>query len=368
MSIVTTPGVRTAPEAGAESGVPVEDPTPQFRLTATERAAVADLVDDVLAEQPGLPLDLRLERMCVRAHDLPERLRSVLTEFRITGKPYGGCVISGLPLDESAAGPTPTSYSDDPQSPEVQKAGALLLMTGSLLGNPFSYLTQQNGRLVLDVFPVGGHEESQLGSSSTTLLEWHNEDAFHAYRADWIMLVCLRNHDRVATMFAPFQELELEPGTRELLFQDRFVIKPDESHTAEFNAETTGYEEDSRVAQAFAQIREMHLNPQRVPILTGDHSAPFVRIDPAFMERALNDPEAERALDEVIKEFDGRMRDVILSPGEMLIIDNMRAVHGRRPFAARYDGTDRWLRRINVTADLRKSEDRRFGAHGRAVV
>ncbi|MBP2478023.1 putative NAD(P)/FAD-binding protein YdhS [Crossiella equi] len=46
---------------------------------------------------------------------------------------------------------------------------------------------------------------------------------------------------------------------------------------------------------------------------------------------------------------------------------NKRAVHGRRPFTARYDGTDRWLRRINITADLRRSAGRQFGGHGRAV-
>lgn len=347
---------------------PSEDAAPRIWLTAPESAAVADLVDDVLAEEPGTALELRLERLCVRAHEMPERLRCVLTGFRITGRPYGGLVISGLPIDESAAGATPTSYTDNPQGAEVDKAGAMLLMIGSLLGNPFSYLTQQRGRLVLDVFPVRGHEESQLGSSSTTVLEWHNEDAFHPYRADWIMLACLRNHDRVATTFAPVQELELQPETRELLFEERFIIKPDESHTAEFNAGTTGYHDDRRVAEAFGRVREMNINPQRVPILTGDRLAPFVRIDPAFMKRELDDPAAERALDEVTREFDSRMRDVILAPGEMLIIDNMRAVHGRRPFEARYDGTDRWLRRINVTADLRKSEDRRFGAHGRALI
>jgi Fe(II)/alpha-ketoglutarate-dependent arginine beta-hydroxylase len=369
MTITTSPGTGTLPRAAGRPATPPDSGAPRFRLTPEETAAVATLVEEVLAEQPGIPLDLRLERLCVRAHDLTERLRTALTEFRITGRPYGGCVISGLPIDESAAGPTPTSYSDEPQGHEVRKAGALLMMIGSLLGDPFSYLTQQQGRLVLDVFPVDGHQESQLGSSSAATLEWHNEDAFHPHRADWIMLLCVRNHDGVATTFAPVQELELAPDTRELLFEDRFVIKPDESHTAEFNAGTTGYaDDDVRVSEAFGRVRTMCEDPARVPILTGDRQAPFVRIDPAFMERELDDPAAERALDEVIDQFDGRMRDVVLAPGEMLIIDNLRAVHGRRPFAARYDGTDRWLRRINVTADLRKSADRRFGPHGRALV
>ncbi|MEW2399428.1 guanitoxin biosynthesis L-enduracididine beta-hydroxylase GntD [Streptomyces sp. NPDC046862] len=355
----TSPSDPLSPDEGA----------PRIRLTDAETAAILALVDDVLDEDPDTALELRLERLAVRAHEMPERLRSALTGFRVSGRPYGGVVISGLPIDESAAGPTPTKYTDDPQGREVDKAACLLLMIGSLLGNPFSYLTQQRGRMVLDVFPVSGHEESQLGSSSTALLEWHNEDAFHPYRADWIMLIGIRNHDGVPTMFAPLQDLDLTPRTRELLFQDRFIIKPDESHTAEFNADTTGFDEDvEAVSDAFDRVREMNTNPVRVPILGGDRRAPFVRLDPAFMERDLDDPAAEGALEEVISKFDASMRDVVLAPGEMLIIDNFRAVHGRRPFQARYDGTDRWLRRINVTADLRKSEDRRFGPHGRAVI
>jgi Fe(II)/alpha-ketoglutarate-dependent arginine beta-hydroxylase len=341
---------------------------PRFRLTKPESSAIAELSEALLDEQPATPLEFRLERVAVRAHEMPERLSSALEEFRVTGRPYGGLIVSGLPVDESRVGPTPTAYSDDAQGREVDRAAAMLLMIGSLLGDPFSYLTQQRGRMVLDVFPVRGHEESQLGSSSTTVLEWHNEDAFHPYRADWIMLVCLRNHDGVATTFAPFQELALEPETREVLFEERFIIRPDESHTAEFNDATTGYEDDRQVAEAFSRIREMSSDPQRVPILSGDRRAPFVCIDPAFMERELADAPAQRALAEVIREFDTTLRDVVLAPGELLIIDNMRAVHGRRPFSARYDGTDRWLRRINVTADLRKSADRRFGPHGRAVI
>ncbi|WP_248963652.1 TauD/TfdA family dioxygenase [Sphaerisporangium perillae] len=44
------------------------------------------------------------------------------------------------------------------------------------------------------------------------------------------------------------------------------------------------------------------------------------------------------------------MFDMSLESGEFCFIDNYRVVHGRKPFGARHDGTDRWLKRINVTA------------------
>ncbi|MGW2251700.1 guanitoxin biosynthesis L-enduracididine beta-hydroxylase GntD [Kitasatospora sp. NPDC001660] len=343
------------------------DQVPFLELTDAESAQLRELADGILDTDTDLPLDQRLHDLALLAHEAPSRVRALLAAFRLTGRPYGGLVVSNLPIDEAAAGPTPTSYTDEPNSREADRASALLLLLGSLLGDPVSYLTQQRGKMVLDLFPIKGHENQQLGSSSTVNLEWHNEDAFHPLRADWIMLMGLRNHDRVPTTFAPINSIPLDPKARRLLSEDRYLILPDESHTAAFNADTTGVEEGDWVAEAFRKIAEMNETPKPGPVLSGDPEAPYICIDPAFMPRDL-DPEALAALDSLIAGIDAELRDVVLAPGEMLIVDNKRAVHGRKPFTARYDGTDRWLRRINVMADLRRAAGRRYSPHGRALV
>ena len=50
---------------------------------------------------------------------------------------------------------------------------------------------------------------------------------------------------------------------------------------------------------------------------------------------------------------------VVLEAGDLLVIDNRRAVHGRSEFRARFDGTDRWLQRTFVVDDLATIADRR---------
>ena len=45
-------------------------------------------------------------------------------------------------------------------------------------------------------------------------------------------------------------------------------------------------------------------------------------------------------------------QQVVLAAGDILVIDNHRCVHGRTPFAPRYDGTDRWLKRALVVQSL----------------
>jgi alpha-ketoglutarate-dependent taurine dioxygenase len=76
----------------------------------------------------------------------------------------------------------------------------------------------------------------------------------------------------------------------------------------------------------------------------------------------LKEPIGARAT-EALKRFGealGRCRrTLVLNPGEMLIVDNRRAVHGREPFTASYDGTDRWLVRILVLPDITAVEERK---------
>jgi alpha-ketoglutarate-dependent taurine dioxygenase len=52
---------------------------------------------------------------------------------------------------------------------------------------------------------------------------------------------------------------------------------------------------------------------------------------------------------------------VSLRAGDVLVVDNTLAVHGRTPFVARYDGTDRWLQRTMTVADLAASAADRRG-------
>ncbi len=43
---------------------------------------------------------------------------------------------------------------------------------------------------------------------------------------------------------------------------------------------------------------------------------------------------------------------VALRPGDLLVLDNRRAVHARTAFTPRFDGTDRWLQRVYGFSDL----------------
>ena len=239
------------------------------------------------------------------------------------------------------------------------------MLFGSLLGDAIGWATQQNGHLVHDVMPIKGLEQEQLGTGSEQLLWWHNEDAFHPYRGDYIAMMCLRNPDRVATTMACIDDVTLTEEQVKLLFSPHFVIHPDESHR-EKNKGNTELDSEDSLSSAYKRINEMTTAPQKIAVLYGDPASPYLRIDPYFMDE-VEDEGAQNALNALVESLEAALIDVALQPGDFIFIDNFKVVHGRRPFKAKYDGNDRWLMRINVTKDMRKSRTARLSCRSRII-
>jgi Fe(II)/alpha-ketoglutarate-dependent arginine beta-hydroxylase len=315
-------------------------------IDTTERLALMQLLDEIEDEFENLESDEALDRATVFAHELPKRIRCNLNAFR-RERMSGVMCISGYVVDQDRVGPTPGHWRDRRAPSPTHREELLLILFSSLLGDPFGWATQQNGRLIHDVLPIKGHEHEQLGSSSESPLTWHTEDAFHPLRGDFLSFACLRNPYAAATTIGYVDSLDLPHTAKVILFEDRFDIRPDESHLAKNNSGPDG--------ATFAGIDEMQSNPQQVAVLFGDSAHPYIRADPYFMSVDSGDHEARHALDQLVKEMDKKMFDLHLESGDFCFLDNFRTVHGRKPFKARHDGTDRWLKRVNVACDLRKS-------------
>jgi enduracididine beta-hydroxylase len=111
----------------------------------------------------------------------------------------------------------------------------------------------------------------------------------------------------------------------------------------------------------------MRTSPEKLAVLYGDPQAPYIRLDPYFMQRLEDDEAGQAALDRLIEKIETQIHGLVLRPGDFVFMDNYRVVHGRKPFDARYDGSDRWLKRINLARDLRKSRDARPTAESRII-
>ncbi|WP_214414404.1 TauD/TfdA family dioxygenase [Sphaerisporangium fuscum] len=246
--------------------------------------------------------------------------------------PDGLFVLRGLHVDDDTIGPTPRHWSAAGDAAALYDVA--LLLVSSAMGTPIAWEGQQDGRFVHNILPSPGHEEEQTGASSSVLLSPHTEDAFHPGRAHLLILGCMRNHDDVATTAACVRRTRLPEADVELLSRPVLPILPDDAY-----AEAQGYPGE----------------PPAVPTLWRAGDGLTLRFDPAYtpLERA---PQEHRAAYHRLCDELARVSVAVsLRPGEILVVDNDVAVHGRVPFQARYDGTDRWLKRTSVRVAGRRT-------------
>jgi Fe(II)/alpha-ketoglutarate-dependent arginine beta-hydroxylase len=257
----------------------------------------------------------------------------------------GVTVVRGLQLDVDQIGPTPQRWSEVPADRTAEWSAQMLLMARAL-GRPIGWHGQQDGRLVHDILPTPGSEHEQTGASSSVELSPHTEDAFHPERANLILLACVRNPDQVPTHIASVRHARLADTDREVLSAPTLPILPDSSYA----------EPDTFAAKGIAA--------PPVATVWDTGSGLGLRYDPAYTPLQDSDPTYLSAYRRLSDELERAVFAVALEPGDVLIIDNDVAVHGRKPFQARYDGTDRWLRRVSVRLPDRRRPWTEATEHG----
>jgi Fe(II)/alpha-ketoglutarate-dependent arginine beta-hydroxylase len=338
-------------------------------LSADEQSSINLLLKQLSAQYNSVEDDNFLKDVGIYAHELPRRVRTLLNDFKVLEQPSGIAMISGFQVDQDKIGATPAHWKLKHNSFRTREEEMLLILFGSLLGDVLGWSTQQAGHVVHDVLPIQGHEHEQLGSSSEELLTWHNEDAFHPYRCDYLGMMCLRNPDEVATMVACLDSIDLSGIKVEKLFEACFTIRPDESHLEKNKSDIQQLPDEmaEMLESAYRRVEGMNRVPEKIPVLFGHPTSPYVRIDPYFMDNLKDDPASQSELTKLIDCIDANITDLILHAGDIVFIDNFRVVHGRRPFKAKFDGRDRWLKRITLTRDLRKSRNARLTTTSRII-
>ncbi|HET7462019.1 MAG TPA: hypothetical protein VFJ82_12255, partial [Longimicrobium sp.] len=142
-------------------------------MNAEEVIETRGLLRDLAARYASPENQEFLDEADVLAHDLPRRIRREMRRFRLFEPADAILVVGGYPIDEEKIGPTPRHWKQHGPANDTVEEDMLLVLLGSLLGEPIGWSTQQDGRIVHDILPIKGHEQEQLGSGSETLLTWH---------------------------------------------------------------------------------------------------------------------------------------------------------------------------------------------------
>jgi L-asparagine oxygenase len=308
----------------------------QIVLTGQERSRVSALAEQLVRTDPGLLDDpgwLRHARQ-LSCH-LPTSLLEAVRRYRHEPGENGILLIGNLPIDEDALPDTPGRWGSVEAAATVPATVSLLI--GLQLGEVVAYRAEKNGAMVQNVLPVRGMEASQSNAGSEPL-DFHVENAFHPHRPDYVGLLCLRSdHEKIAETLASSIRQALpviSEADRDILHQPRFVTEAPPSFG------TGGYTEPHAILDACPEDPNIVLDVHATTALDDEANNALKRLFSALSEVAV---------------------PVVLQPGEMVFVDNRIVLHARSLFTPRYDGRDRWLHRVYVSLDHRRSRSHRPG-------
>jgi hypothetical protein len=298
-------------------------------LNGADGAAVNSLLREVLAGADSVDITEVMSSIAIYAQELPRWLRRELLEFK-SRQAHHLLAVELKPFNPDDLRPTPARYRQSGQIELADRYDVLHLMFASLLGQPFAWSSIQDGYVINDVMPISTNRDLPVSSGSALDFGLHSEDAFQRWAGDYLGLFCLRNPDQVPTRFSGFETAELSDTTRRVLFEPRFIV-------------------GANIAHAVNEIT----TPS--PILFGAEKEPYLRINLNATFAQSGDEEAAKALASLATTLARNVAPVAFKPGQFWYIDNLRVVHGRDSFVPRFDGTDRWFRRLYISSAFRYS-------------
>ena len=334
LASVTDSNGRAWPVIDAQGSAHELDPRQSTELAEAARALEAEHPAEASLDSPQL-----LVKAEVALRAAPD-LMTALVDFRLNGSRDGLLLLRGLPIDDPLP-PTPQQGKFEGSWRDLAVSCLTQIMIMSVLGDVIAYADEKEGRLIQDICPVPGAEKRQENTGST-LLELHTEDGFHRNKPHHLSLLGLRadHTEEAITVAASIRAClqTLDPNTIETLREPLFRV---------------------RLASSFVGTdAKAYSDP--MPVLSSAAHDPDLCVD--FHATEPMDDTAAKAFEELRQALLGCLVGVVLKPGDMIIVDNRRAVHGRTAFTPRYDGEDRWLRRCFAVADIRRAYSRLFPA------
>ena len=245
----------------------------------------------------------------------------------------GTILLKGLPIDDDLP-PTPLSGRRSDYLKKTSIAETILIGFSAILGNPIGHEEEKEGHLIHDVIPVAGTDKP-LSNEGAADFGLHVENAIFEEREQFLVLSCLRPDPwkEAATPVVDVREI-LPYLADEVIIElqkEQFVIR--KPYILDRTSGKTSYS-------------------LPVAVLTGPLEFPEVRC--TFYEGGTKaTSRAGEAALETFKNIANKLaHNLKTESGDMLILNNRTALHGRKAFRTTTDGNNRHLLRVYIMPNL----------------
>tara|TARA_A100001015_G_scaffold62188_1_gene68583 strand:- start:384 stop:1319 length:936 start_codon:yes stop_codon:yes gene_type:complete len=302
----------------------------EYILKKFEKEKLLKLCEKVNSSPKNIEIFLKEAKEA--AHELPESLKEILYEFKHSE--YAALLLKNLYIDRGIETPSSNMHHIG----ETTLLGKVQAIINCYIGEMVSYEAEGDGRLFQDMVPNETMQDSQTSLSSKAELELHTEQAFSELRPDYLSLACLKGASDAKTYLLDIYDL-----MDSLDIEDICLLKQ--------SLWNIGVDLSFKMNGCSDHIR----GP--IPIISVLDQSLQLNFDQDLMI-GLNE-EAKLLSEKIIRIYYEQRKHIVLKPGNLLIINNHKAVHGRSIFTPNFDGNDRFI----IRSFIMKNLDKTMGKH-----
>jgi len=289
---------------------PQTDSDNAFRMSNYEKSQLLDALKESCQE----PLDIQSTRYAQIFASSAIPVESMQRALWSSTRPY--FTLMNLPHE---------TLAPDWQIGDTPLASRILLgLLGCLGLRPFGYRQEKKGQILHDMFPVPGAEKTRSNAGRVPF-ELHTENPYlpRVARPSVLVLMALNNDSDTAT---------------QLVCAEDIVANLSEQHEAALRQPIFSF----RQSDSF-ELNGYSVYANKTPIVKKVNGGNELRWG---ITTSTTDAAGQKAIAEFRDVSQGEAMNVVLKPGELLVFNNWRCLHGRGAVEGK-----RWIKRVYGTDD-----------------
>lgn len=296
-----------------------------YILNNNEKKIINSLSYHFSVSSPCEDLEIYMHQSKLLSEYLPDNLKEKIRDLKNENLKDDILLIRNFPVDKDIKTPENNTYFYGEHT-HLSKCQAII---NEFIGEMVSYEAEASGRLFQDMVPNKKLINTQTSLGSKTELELHTEQAFSELRPDYLCLSCLKGDKSAKTYYLHKDQIteNLTEEEIELCRKKLWNIGVDLSFIM------NGCHSDTRGPVSILQNDELVF-------------------DQDLMD-GIND-KAKQIINKIIDIYYKHRKYVVLEPGDMLLINNKKLVHGRSSFNPKFDGNDRFIIRSFIMNKIEK--------------
>ena len=308
-----------------------------YILNEKEKEIMKGLSNKIMHIDPYKQANIFVEEAKELSKEVPDTMKAFINSFNNNEIEDDMIIFKNLPYDINLNTPESNEYFIG----ETTILSRCQSIINEYIGEMISYEAEAHGHLFQDMVPNKKLMSTQTSLGSKIELELHTEQAFSTLRPDFLCLSCITGDKNAKTYY-----LHMDNITNNLSREENILLK----------------EKLWKIGVDLSFVMNGCCKDIRGPLSIIENNK--LVFDQDLMIGTSK--ESKDIITKIIKIYYEHRKFHVLQPGDALIINNKKLVHGRSSFEPLFNGKDRFILRSFIMKNIDKIKDK-TNTHNRMI-